>query len=148
MGSVQPVDILLVEDNPLDIGLIRKALKQKNLAKSLVVLRDGAEALEFLFGRGNYTERRGFPPPKIVLLDLDLPTVSGLEVLRTLRGDPATRTIPIVILASSRQEQDIVESYRLGVNSYIIKPVDFEKFAEAVSQIGFSWVLLNKPPAH
>ncbi|MBI4418724.1 MAG: response regulator [Ignavibacteriales bacterium] len=148
MGSVRPVDILLVEDNPLDIGLIRKALKQKNLANSLVVLRDGAEALEFLFARGNYTGRKGFPPPKVVLLDLDLPTVSGLEVLRTIRGDPATRTVPVVVLASSRQEQDIVESYRLGVNSYIIKPVDFEKFAEAVSQIGFSWVLLNKPPAH
>ncbi|MEP0822625.1 MAG: response regulator [Ignavibacterium sp.] len=146
MDSVQPVDILLVEDNPHDIELITRALRRKNLANRLTVLRDGARALEFLFARGSYAGRRGSAPPKLILLDLRLPTVDGLEVLRTIREDPSTRSIPVVILTSSRQERDIVESYRLGVNSYIIKPIDFEKFAEAVSEIGLFWVLLNHPP--
>jgi len=146
MDSVQPVDILLVEDNPHDIELITRALRRKNLANRLTVLRDGARAIEFLFARGRYAGRKGSAPPKLILLDLRLPVVDGLEVLRTIREDPSTRSIPVVVLTSSHQERDIVESYTLGVNSYIIKPIDFEKFAEAVSEIGLFWVLLNHPP--
>lgn len=146
MDSVQPVDILLVEDNPHDIELITRALRHKNLANRLTVLRDGARALEFLFARGKYAGRQGLAPPKLLLLDLRLPTVDGLEVLRTIREDPSTRTIPVVVLTASRQERDIVESYKLGVNSYIIKPFDFEKLAKAISEIGRLRVLLNHPP--
>lgn len=146
MESVQPVDILLVEDNPLDIKLITRALQRRNLANRMIVVRDGAEALQFLFAQGRYAQRRHAEPPKVILLDLGLPSVDGLEVLRTIRQDPSTRSIPVVVLTASTQERDIVESYRLGVNSYIVKPVDFEKFAEAVSEVGLFWVLLNHPP--
>lgn len=146
MGSVQPVDILLVEDHPLDIKLIKRALQRHHLANRMIVVRDGAEALQFLFAQGRYAQRRDADPPKVILLDLGLPSVDGLEVLRTIRQDPSTRSIPVVVLTASTQERDIVESYRLGVNSYIVKPLDFEKFAEAVSEVGLFWVLLNHPP--
>jgi two-component system response regulator len=139
------VEILLVEDNPDDEELAIHALQRRNLANAIHVVRDGAEALDYVFRIGAYagrTNRR----PKVILLDLKLPKVDGLEVLRRLKADPATRTIPVVVLTSSGEERDIVESYQLGVNSYIVKPVDFEQFTEAVQQLGFYWLLFNKPP--
>jgi two-component system response regulator len=139
------VDILLVEDNPNDVELTTRALKKARLANPIFVVSDGAEALEFLFRTGAYAGR---PPhtPKVVLLDLKLPKVDGLEVLRRLKGDERTRVIPVVVLTSSREESDVVESYKLGVNSYIVKPVDFEKFVAAVEHVGVYWLLLNEPP--
>lgn len=133
------VEILLVEDNASDAELTLRALKQRNLANEVHVCRDGAEALEF-FGRGSG------PVPKVVLLDLKLPKVDGLEVLRRLKNDERTRTIPVVVLTSSREEPDIERAYELGANSYIVKPVDFEAFARAVSDVGLYWLLLNHPP--
>lgn len=138
MTAVTEVEILLVEDNPHDVELTLRALKRNNLANRVHVARDGAEALEFLRDR--------VPMPKVVLLDLKLPKVSGLEVLRALKSDERTRTIPVVMLTSSREEPDIQESYRLGVNSYIVKPVDFEAFMRAVTDAGLYWLLLNEPP--
>jgi two-component system response regulator len=140
------VEILLVEDNPNDIELALHALKKNNIANSIQVVRDGAEALEFLFGTGAYHNRSINRPPKVILLDLKLPKVDGLEVLKHIKSDDRTRSIPVVVLTSSREERDIVESYRLGVNSFITKPVDFEQFTEAVRQLGLYWLLLNQPP--
>ena len=145
MTENHSVDILIVEDNPHDAELTLRALRQKKLANSLVVARDGAEALEFIFGTGKFSGRDLSRPPKVILLDLKLPKVDGLEVLRTVKGDERTRAIPVVILTSSQEERDIVESYRLGVNSYIVKPVDFDKFVTAVAEAGLYWLLLNKP---
>ena len=146
MSSAQPVDILLVEDNPHDVELTTRALKRSKLANNLTVVRDGAEAIEFIFATGKYSNRDLARHPKVILLDLKLPKVDGLEVLRTVKSDPRTKTIPVVILTSSAEERDIVESYRLGVNSYLVKPVDFDKFATAVSDAGLYWLLLNEPP--
>jgi len=143
---VTEVEILLVEDNPHDAEMTIRSLKKRSLANRLHHAHDGAEALDFLLRRGDHSERRAEDPPKLVLLDLKLPKVDGLEVLRALKGDERLRTIPVVILTSSKEERDVVESYRLGVNSYIVKPVDFEKFAEAVSQLGLYWLVLNEPP--
>lgn len=145
MSDLQPVDIFLVEDNPHDVELTTRALKQKNLANNMTIVRDGAEALEYIFGTGRFEGRDITQRPKVILLDLKLPKVDGLEVLRTVKGDPRTKTIPVVILTSSQEERDIVESYRLGVNSYIVKPVDFDKFVNAVTEAGLYWLLLNKP---
>jgi len=147
MTAIQPVDILLVEDNPHDVELTTRALKKRKLANNMTIVRDGAEALEFIFGTGKYSSRDPEQHPRVILLDLKLPKVDGLEVLRTLKNDQRTRTIPVVILTSSQEERDIVESYRLGVNSYIVKPVDFDKFVNAVSDVGLYWLLLNKPLA-
>ncbi|HEV8508894.1 MAG TPA: response regulator [Gemmatimonadales bacterium] len=133
------VEILLVEDNPNDAELTIRALKQRNLANQVFVCRDGAEAIDF-FAHG------AGPVPKVVLLDLKLPKVDGLEVLRHLKGDPRTKSIPIVVLTSSREEPDIERAYELGANSYIVKPVDFEAFARAVADVGLYWLLLNHPP--
>ena len=133
------VEILLVEDNPNDAELTMRALKQRNLANQLHVCRDGAEAIAFFDGA------RG-PVPKVILLDLKLPKVDGLEVLRRLKDDDRTKNIPIVVLTSSREEPDIARAYALGANSYIVKPVDFEAFARAVSEVGLYWLLLNHPP--
>lgn len=133
------VEILLVEDNPNDAELTLRALKQRNLANQVFVCRDGAEALDF-FANG------AGPVPKVVLLDLKLPKVDGLEVLRRLKGESRTKAIPIVVLTSSREEPDILRAYELGANSYIVKPVDFEAFARAVSDVGLYWLLLNHPP--
>jgi len=133
------VDILLVEDNANDAELTLRALKQRNLANQVRVCRDGAEAMDF-FSNG------AGPIPKVVLLDLKLPKVDGLEVLRRLKGEARTRAIPIVVLTSSREEPDIERAYALGANSYIVKPVDFEAFARAVSDVGLYWLLLNHPP--
>ena len=132
------VEILLVEDNANDAELTLRALKQRNLANQVHVCRDGAEAMEFFSGAS--------PVPKVVLLDLKLPKVDGLEVLRRLKGDARTKAIPIVVLTSSREEPDIERAYELGANSYIVKPVDFEAFARAVSDVGLYWLLLNHPP--
>ena len=140
------VEILLVEDNPNDVELTLHAFKAHNLANRIEVVRDGAEALEFIFGAGAYAQRRIVDGPKVILLDLKLPKVDGREVLRQIKSDPRTRAIPVVVLTSSREERDIVESYLLGVNSYIVKPVDFEQFTEAVRNLGMYWLLLNQPP--
>lgn len=140
------VEILLVEDNPNDVELTLHTLRRHNLGNYVYVVRDGAEALEFIFCTGTYADRQIENSPKVVLLDLKLPKVDGLEVLRQIKADPRTQMIPVVVLTSSREERDIVESYRLGTNSYIVKPVDFGQFTEAVRQLGLYWVLLNEPP--
>lgn len=140
------IDILLVEDNPSDVALALHAFKKHNLANHIQVLRDGAEALEFLFGTGAYAQRDPASRPRVVLLDLKLPLVSGLEVLRQIKADPRTQPIPVVMLTSSREERDVIESYQLGVNSYIVKPVDFAQFTEAMRTLGMYWLLYNQPP--
>jgi len=146
MTDLQQVEILLVEDNPTDAELTLRAFKARNFANQVFVARDGAEALDFFFGDGSHPLRDIGVVPKVVLLDLKLPKVDGLEVLRRLKADERTRTIPVVILTSSREEPDIAAAYRLGANSYIVKPVDFEAFARAVSEVGLYWLLLNEPP--
>jgi two-component system response regulator len=140
------VEILLVEDNPNDVELTLHALRRHNLANRIHVVRDGAEALEFIFCTGAYAHRDIAHGLKVMLLDLKLPLVDGLDVLKRVKGDPRTRMTPVVVLTSSCEERDIVESYRLGVNSYITKPVDFEQFTEAMRTLGMYWVLLNQPP--
>lgn len=147
MTDPELVEIVLVEDNPHDAELALRALKKHGLANKVQVLEDGAEALDFLFATGAFTSRSINHRPKVILLDLKLPKVDGLEVLRRLKGDERTRAIPVVVMTSSQEEQDIVESYRLGVNSYIVKPVDFDKFAQSVANMGFYWLLLNKVPS-
>jgi CheY-like chemotaxis protein len=143
------VEILLVEDNQNDVDLAVRALRKNNFANTIQVVRDGAEALDFLFCTGDYSNRidQACRRPKVVLLDLKLPKVDGLEVLKRMKADETTRTIPVVMMTSSNEERDVVESYRLGVNSYIVKPVDFDQFTEAVRQLGLYWVLLNNPSA-
>ena len=140
------VEILLVEDNPRDAELAQRALKMHNLANHLVWVKDGAEALDLIFGASGDPTAPLNHPPRVILLDLKLPKVDGHEVLRRLKEDPRTRVIPVVVLTSSREEIDIVRSYELGVNSYIVKPVDFDNFAQAVHQLGLYWLLLNQPP--
>ena len=138
--------ILLVEDNPDDEILTLRAFKKNNIANEVIVARDGAEALEYLFGTGQYEKRDLSIMPAVILLDLKLPKVDGLEVLRRLRADDRTRLLPVVMLTSSKEEQDIVSSYDLGANSYIHKPVDFDRFTQAVEQLGLYWLLLNELP--
>ncbi len=140
------VEILLIEDNPNDLALTLHAFKKNNLANHIHVVRDGAEALEFIFCTGAYANRNIENGSKVILLDLKLPLVDGLEVLRRIKADPRTQKIPVVVLTSSREERDIVESYQLGVNSYIVKPVDFEQFTASVRTLGMYWLLLNQPP--
>jgi two-component system response regulator len=144
--SSAPVEILLVEDNPNDAELAVYALDKSRLANHIMLVRDGAEALDYVFGTGAYAERLNADPPRLILLDLKLPKVDGIDVLRRLKSDERTRSIPVVMLTSSREERDIVESYRLGVNSYIVKPVDFEQFTKAVQDVGYYWLLLNEQP--
>ena len=146
MNFPHEVEILLVEDNPSDEELTLRALKERNLANQVFVARDGAEALDFFFGDGSHPWHEIGIAPRVVLLDLKLPKVDGLEVLRRLKEDERTRSLPVVVLTSSREEPDIATAYRLGANSYIVKPVDFESFARAVSDVGLYWVLLNEPP--
>ncbi|HEX8898049.1 MAG TPA: response regulator [Chthoniobacterales bacterium] len=139
-------EILLVEDNPNDLELTQRALRKANLANNIHVARDGAEALEFLFCEGAHAKRKIEDGPKVILLDLKLPKVDGLEVLRRIKTDERTKSIPVVVLTSSKEQKDVVESYQLGVNSYIVKPVNFEGFAAAVQEIGMYWLLLNQAP--
>jgi CheY-like chemotaxis protein len=146
MSTETVVEILLVEDNPHDVEMTLRALKKHNLANKVHVVKDGAEALDYVFSTGIYAERSIDDHPKVILLDLKLPKVNGMEVLRRIRADERTKCIPVVVLTSSQEERDIVESYKLGVNSYIVKPVDFDKFLSTVQELGLYWLLLNKPP--
>lgn len=142
------VEVLLVEDNIHDAEMTIRALKKVNLANHLVHVKDGAEALDFIFARGNFSGRDGDGLPKVILLDIKMPKVDGIEVLRQLKSSEFSRSIPIVIMTSSKEEQDIISSYKLGVNSYVVKPVDFEGFARAVSQLGLYWLLTNQAPVN
>ena len=145
MTEMQQVEILLVEDNKTDAELTMRALKKNNLANNLVWVKDGAEALDFIFCSGSYAERDN-NLPKLILLDLKLPKIDGIEVLSRLKADARTKLIPVVMVTSSAEERDIVESYKFGVNSYLVKPVDFNHFIEVVSQAGLYWAVLNKTP--
>jgi CheY-like chemotaxis protein len=140
------VDILVVEDNETDLEMTLRVLRRNSLTERLLAVRDGEEALDYLFARGNYSHRNGAAQPRVILLDLKLPKVDGLDVLRIIKSDPSTQTIPVVVLTSSTEERDRVESYRLGVNSYIVKPVEFDGFVRAITEVGLYWLLLNKPP--
>lgn len=141
-----PVDILLVEDNLTDVELTLRALKKSGIANNIFVVNDGEDALDFIYCRNKYENRIPNNPPKIILLDLKLPKVGGLEVLKTLKSDEEKKLIPIIVLTSSNQEKDMIESYKLGVNSYIQKPVDFDQFIMSIKQIGMYWLLLNQLP--
>jgi len=146
MTVPEAFEILIVEDNPLDLEMTLRGLRKANIANRIEVARDGAEALEILFCEGAHAHRRIEDAPRLVLLDLKLPKVDGLEVLARLKGDPRTRAIPVVMLTSSKEQRDLVESYQLGVNSYIVKPVDFENFVAAARELGTYWLLLNQAP--
>lgn len=144
--NTNEVEILLVEDNSSDAELTLRALRKHNLANRVFHVKDGAEALEFIFAHGAYDQRRVEDTPRVIFLDLKLPKVDGIEVLQKIKSDERTRKIPVVVLTSSKEDRDVVESYRLGVNSYIVKPVEFESFIRAVSDLGFYWLLLNQTP--
>jgi CheY-like chemotaxis protein len=144
--SPEQTEILLVEDNPKDVELALHALRHERLANRIDVVRDGEEALDYLFCRGAYSTRRLDNPPRLVFLDLKLPKVDGLEVRRLIKGNPATKAIPVVILTASKEETDLVQGYANGANCYIQKPVDFDQFRETVKQIGLFWLLVNQPP--
>src|SRR4029077_9689278 len=146
MDSNSGVEILLVEDNPDDLELTLIALEEARVTNRVQVVRDGAEALDFLFCTGAFAERDPTDWPKVILLDLKLPRINGLEILRRIRMDEKTKLLPVVILTSSREERDIVDGYRLGVNSFIQKPVDFPQFATAIKTLGLYWLILNRPP--
>lgn len=146
MSDTELIDILLVEDNPQDLELALRALQKANVGNRIQIARDGAEALDFIFCEGPHAGRKFHQGPKVILLDLKLPKVDGLEVLQKIKADERTRTIPVVVLTSSKEQQDVVETYRLGVNSYIVKPVNFESFMKSVQELGIYWVLLNQPP--
>ncbi|MEP6715766.1 MAG: response regulator [Terriglobia bacterium] len=146
MNTSNAIEILIVEDSPEDLELSLLALGKANLTNRIHVARDGPEALDFLFCEGAHTERQGRENPKVILLDLKLPKLDGLEVLKRIKSDPRTQEIPVVVLTSSREQRDVMESYKLGVNSYIVKPVNFDRFAAAVLELGMYWLLLNQPP--
>ncbi|MFZ5920541.1 MAG: response regulator [Chloroflexota bacterium] len=143
----KPVDILLVEDNPSDVELSLYALRKNRIVNQVQVARDGVDALDFLFCTGQFTDRHIENAPRVIFLDLKLPRVDGMEVLRRVKSDERTRSIPVVVLTSSREERDLSRCYRLGVNSYVVKPIDFEKFTEVVTRLGFYWLSLNELPA-
>lgn len=144
MSNSTEVEILLIEDNPSDVEMALRAFKKNNISNNILVVNDGEEALDYLYQRGKFKGENISGFPKIILLDLKLPKVNGKEVLRILKSDPEKKVIPVIVLTSSKEERDIVESYQLGVNSYIVKPVDFEKFVEAIREIGFYWLLMNQ----
>jgi CheY-like chemotaxis protein len=146
MNETSIVELLLVEDNPEDLKMALRALKKANLANHIHIARDGAEALQFIFCEGEYSGRKIENAPKVIILDLKLPKVDGKEVLERIKSDPRTKMIPVVVLTSSKEQSDVVESYNLGVNSYIVKPVNFEGFAAAVQELGMYWLLHNQPP--
>ena len=141
------VEILLVEDNLSDAELIVRALRKVNLANHLIHVKDGEEALDFIFAEGSFSGREKKNMPKVILLDIKMPKVDGIEVLRQIKTNSETKRIPVVIMTSSKEEQDIIRSYELGVNSFVVKPVEFNDFAKAVSELGLYWVLINQPPA-
>ncbi len=145
MTNLNEIEILLVEDNPHDVEMTLRALEKHKLTNKVHVIKDGAEALDYIFATGAYAGRNMYDTPKVILLDLKLPKVDGLEVLRQVKSDERTKTIPVVVLTSSREELDMIESYKLGVNSYIVKPVEFGKFQNAVQELGLYWLLLNQP---
>ncbi|MEO6302726.1 MAG: response regulator [Bacteroidia bacterium] len=140
------VEILLVEDSIEDANLVIRSLKKSNLGNSIIHLKDGAEALDFIFGKGEFSDRNIEDKPKLILLDLKMPKVDGLQVLKELKIDERTKTIPVVIMTSSREDRDLIESYKLGVNSYVVKPVAFDNFAKAVSELGMYWLIVNQVP--
>jgi two-component system response regulator len=142
------VEVLVVEDNPSDLELTLRALREHKLCNRIQVARDGAEAMDYIFGEGEHAGRPVTDQPRVVLLDLKLPLVDGMEVLRRIRSDPRTKTLPVVVMTSSSHERDVSESYNLGVNSYIVKPVDFEKFAHSMKIVGMYWIMLNHPPGN
>ncbi len=146
MNETHAVELLLVEDSSQDLELAMRALRKANLANRIHAARDGAEALDYVFCHGAHAARRITDGPKVILLDLKLPKIDGLEVLKRIKADPRTKTIPIVVLTSSKEETDVVASYQLGVNAYIVKPVNFERFSEAVRDLGLFWLLLNQSP--
>ncbi len=146
MEDLSPVDVLLVEDNPNDAELTIRALKKQNMANNIYVVEDGEKALDFVFCRGNYSGRKHVKSPKVVFLDLKLPKISGLEVLREIKSNEATRSMPVVVVSSSREDPDIKKAYELGANSYVVKPLDFEDFINALSNTGMFWLLVNEPP--
>jgi two-component system, response regulator len=144
--NLQDIEILLIEDNLEDAELIIRTLKKNNVSNKLLHLTDGVEALDFLFAEGNYSHRKIENRPRVILLDLNLPKLNGIEILRKIKNDDRTKTIPVVIMTSSSEAKDIIESYQIGVNGYIVKPVSFADFAKTVSDIGFYWLLVNNPP--
>lgn len=146
MSSAGSSEILLIEDNPNDAELTLRALRENNLVNDIKLLDDGEKALNYIFCRGEFAGRDKSESPKLIILDLKLPKVDGLEILKQLKGDDATKTIPVVVLTSSQHETDVITSYQLGVNSYIVKPVEFDKFVEAVKQLGLYWMLINQLP--
>jgi len=146
MENFNAVEILLVEDNPQDAELMIRALRKQKLANQIHVAEDGEEALDFLFCKGKFSDRDFSQPPKVIFLDLKLPKVSGLEVLQELKSNPRTQTLPVVVVTSSRENPDIKKAYELGVNSYVVKPVNFDDFLKAMSQIGLYWLLVNEAP--
>jgi CheY-like chemotaxis protein len=143
----EELEIVIVEDDPNDAELITRVLRKYNMANRFVHLKDGAEALDFLFTRGAYAHMASLRQPKVILLDLKLPKVNGIEVLQQLKSDERTRNVPVVILTSSREERDLKDAYALGVNSYVTKPISFEEFAKTVAELGKYWLTLNRPPA-
>ena len=144
--NVNEVELLLVEDDPNDVELTLIALRKHKLGNKIHVVRDGEEALDFLFARGAYAARSSNGPPKVILLDLKLPKVSGLEVLKIVKSDPRTQAVPVVVMTSSREQRDMVEGYRLGVNSYIQKPIDFNQFQAIIKDLGYYWLVINQSP--
>jgi CheY-like chemotaxis protein len=146
MNTETIVEILIVEDNEQDLALAQRALRKAKVSNRIHVARDGEEALQFLFCEGPHAERKMEDGPKVILLDLKLPKIDGLEVLQRIKSDPRTKAIPVVVLTSSKEQSDVVETYNLGVNSYIVKPVNFEQFSETVQKLGLYWLLLNHPP--
>ena len=145
-NTMHNIEIILVEDSVDDANLVIRSLKKNNLCNSIIHLQDGAEALDFMFAKGIYSERKIEDKPKLVLLDLKMPKVDGLQVLQALKSDERTKSIPVVIMTSSREDKDLVESYKLGVNGYVVKPVAFDNFAKAVAELGIFWLMINQSP--